>query len=50
MRIVFGLLLLACLTTACVPLALYNYATHDVAGEANASDCARKSDACKVQP
>ena len=31
----------------CVPLALYHYATHNVADEAQQSDCERDSQYCK---
>lgn len=46
-------LLIWCLLTlsACVPVALYHYATHDVAGEAEHSDCQRMPETCKqVKP
>lgn len=50
MRVLLCVSLLACLSTACVPIALYNYATHDVDGEAKASDCQRMPDTCQVKP
>lgn len=41
-----GLLVLWAVS-GCVPLALYNYATHDVAQEAQDSDCERDKSLCK---